>query len=206
MRLMLALASSLLVAGCGRAQGDGAAAPAPPPAKAVTLSLVAARETASPVRVASDAVAADGSFDRRYTSYGDNLSPPVSWTPVIDAASYAVVLEDPDARSAKPFVHWVIWNIPATGASLPAGIAGGPKATAPGGAIQGLNGVGDIGYYGPHPPAGTGVHHYHLEVFALDEPLALANGAQLRDLTAAMKGHVVAEGELIGSFAAPTTP
>jgi Raf kinase inhibitor-like YbhB/YbcL family protein len=207
MRLILALAASLLVAGCGRAESNDAAAPAPaPPAKALALNLAAAAPTAGLIKVASDAVGADGSFDRRYTSYGDNLSPPLSWTPVTAAATYAVVLEDPDAHSETPFVHWLIWGIPAAATSLPAGIAGGPKATAPGGAIQGLNGVGDVGYYGPHPPAGTGVHHYHLEVFALDGPLKLTPDAGISQLTAAMKGHVIAGGELVGTFAAPAAP
>jgi Raf kinase inhibitor-like YbhB/YbcL family protein len=205
MRLILALAASLLLAGCSRAQ-DSQAAPPAPDAKAVTLSLIVARPGAAPIRVASDAITADGSFVRSYTSYGDNVSPPVSWSPVVGAATYAVVLEDPDAPGGAPFVHWTIWNIPGSAASLPAGIAGGPKATAPGAAVQGLNGVGDIGYYGPHPPAGTGAHHYHLQVFALDAALRPASGAELRDLAAAMKGHVIADGELVGTFAAPSPP
>ena len=203
MRLILALAASLLVAGCGRAQGTAATAPGPPPGKALALNLVTAK-TASPLKVASDAIGADGSIDRKYTSYGDNQSPPVGWSPLAGAASYAVVLEDPDAHSDTPFVHWLIWGVPAAASSLPAGITGGPKATAPGAAIQGLNGVGDIGYYGPHPPAGTGVHHYHLEVFALDAPITVAAGGQLRDLLAAMRGHVLADGELVGTFSAPS--
>lgn len=205
MRLILALAASLLLAGCGRAQGNDAAAPAPP-GKAVTLTAVAARDAASRITISSAAVAADGSFDRRYSNYGDNLSPPVSWTPVIGAASYAFVVENSDAPGHAPFVHWAIWNIPASMTALPAGITGGPKATAPGGAIQGLNGVGDVGYFGPRPPAGTGAHHYHLQVFALDAQIALADGARLRELTAAMKGHVLADGELVAMLAAPPSP
>ena len=204
MRLILALAASLLVAGCGRAQGNGAAA-APPPGKAVTLALVAPRNAAK-ITVSSAAVGPDGAFARSYSNYGDNTSPPLSWTPVAGAVSYAFVLEDPDAPGEAPFIHWAIWNIPATATSLPAGITGGPKATAPGNAIQGLNGVGDVGYFGPRPPAGTGAHHYHLQVFALDAPLGLASGAQLGDLKAAMKGHVLADGELVATMAAASAP
>jgi Raf kinase inhibitor-like YbhB/YbcL family protein len=171
---------------------------------AVTLGHIRPVQPAAHIDMVSDALGADGSMDLRHTSYGDNLSPPLRWTPVEGARAYAVVLEDPDAPKATPFVHWLIWNIPSTEISLSEGLAMTPKLSDPPGAIQGRNDNGGTGYYGPHPPAGSGVHHYHFQIFALDGPLALAPGASLADLTAALQGHVLADGELVGTFEAPT--
>jgi Raf kinase inhibitor-like YbhB/YbcL family protein len=202
MRLILALTASLVLVGCGKAQPT-ANAPAAPPAKALTLQLDAPRTAGATIKVSSTSVGADGAIDKHVTSYGDNTSPPIVWTPVAGAGGYAVVIEDPDAASDAPFVHWAIWNIPPTANGLPEAVKGGLKAEGPGDSIQGQNGVGDTGYYGPHPPAGTGTHHYHFEVFALDGLLKLTQGAEIGALQAAMKGHVIASGELVGTFAAP---
>jgi Raf kinase inhibitor-like YbhB/YbcL family protein len=118
----------------------------------------------------------------------------VRWTPASGAKSYAVTMRDPDAPSPRPFVHWLIWNLPDSVRAL----AGGEV---PAGASQGRNGTGGIGYFGPRPP--SGVHHYHLAVFALDTRLTLVAGADYEALTNAMKGHVIASGEVVATFAAP---
>jgi Raf kinase inhibitor-like YbhB/YbcL family protein len=191
MRLALAVVILGLIAGCGRAETHE---------RAVTAATIASR-SAEPVKVSSSALGADGAFSPRNTAYGENRSLPLSWAPVAGAGAYAVVIEDPDAPSPAPFVHWVIWNIPAN--AVPEGLPEAGGLTSPKGAVQGSNGTGGLGYHGPHPPAGTGLHHYHIQVFALDGPLPLQAGADLGALRRAMAGHVLAKGELIGTSAAP---
>lgn len=206
MRLILALAASLLLAGCGRAASQPEANMAPTPqrsADALSLARVTPRSPGTPLALTSDAVGADGAIDLRHSGYGDNLSPPLRWKPVDGAGSYAIVLEDPDAPMGRPFVHWLIWNIPLGATALPEGLPATERLAAPQGALQGRNDMGQVGYFGPRPPPGTGAHHYHFEVFALDGPLTLKGGADLGALVEAMQGHVLADGELVGTYAAP---
>jgi Raf kinase inhibitor-like YbhB/YbcL family protein len=195
MRLAFAVVILALIAGCGRA-----ATHAGP--RAVTVDVIAAR-SAEPLKVTSSALGAGGAFSPRNTAYGENRSLPLSWAPVAAAGAYAVVIEDPDAPSPAPFVHWVIWNIPGSANALPEGLPNVGGLASPKGAVQGSNGAGELGYHGPQPPAGTGLHHYHIQLFALDGPLPLQAGADLGVLRQAMKDHVLAKGELIGTCAAP---
>ena len=176
----------------------------------IALSLILAfclvgcgptRSAAAAIRLTSSVIGADGRIAARQSGYGRNLSPPLSWTAVAGAKSYAVILEDPDAPGARPFVHWLIWNIPATVTSLPEGLPTSVRLPAPSGAVQGANEAGGSGYFGPKPP--SGVHHYRFQVFALDAPLNLPGGAGRSALSAAMNGHVIARGELAATFAAP---
>lgn len=143
--------------------------------------------------VHSDAIDHGGQIADKNSAYGAGLSPEVNWSAVPRAKAYAVVLEDPDAPGAAPFVHWLVWNIPAARTRLVEGAMPG--------AMEGRNGHGGIGYWGPHPPSGT--HHYHLEVFALDVVLPLKAGADREALVAAMRGHVLASGEVVGRYSAP---
>lgn len=159
----------------------------------VVLDRTPARQ-AKAISVSSPAVAANGHIAARNTAYGQNLSPPLRWTAVAGARAYAVIVEDPDAPGPEPFVHWLIWNIPA-------GVTALAEGRAPAGASEGRNGRGGVGYWGPHPP--SGVHRYHLEVFALDAPLALAASADRDALARALRGHVIAKGEILGLVAAP---
>ena len=171
--------------------------------EALSLGRVTPREPGAVLELLSTAVGVDGEIDHRYAAYGDNLSPPLRWTPVKDARSYAIIVEDPDAPMERPYVHWLIWNIPGEVDWLPEGLPLGDHLVTPQGAIQGRNDNGDHGYFGARPPAGTGVHHYHFQIFALDGPLTLHSDADLRALVDAMKGRVLADGELVGTYAAP---
>lgn len=202
-RQLFALALSLAIVGCGRAEtGSGSdMAHAPQSGTRLSLGRVLPRDAGLKVVVESEAVGPGGAIARRYSAYGDNRSPPLAWTAVPHAAAYAVIVEDPDAPGAAPFVHWLIWNIP--GADLPEGVGRGARPAGVPGAAQGRNSLGQPAYFGPRPPAGTGVHHYHVQVFALDAPLPLDGGADLHELVAALQGHVLADGELVGTFAAP---
>src|SRR5690606_30666349 len=108
-------------------------------------------------------VFADGrQIPGRYSAYGDDVSLPLAWQAVPGAKSYALVMEDPDADRPAPYVHWVAWNIPAGVTALPEGLSTDPRLDDPDGMRQGLNDRGAAGYFGPRPPAGSGVHHYHV--------------------------------------------
>ena len=137
---------------------------------------------------------------RRYSEYADGVSPEISWTPVEGAKSYALILEDPDAKKVRPFVHWVAWNIPADLTAVPEGLQGLAQLTESEGLLQGKTSGGSIGYFGPRPPAGDPPHHYHFQVFALDTVLDAPPGVERDVVLAAMKGHVLASGELIGTY------
>jgi Raf kinase inhibitor-like YbhB/YbcL family protein len=107
-----------------------------------------------------------------------------------------MIVEDPDAKG-PPFTHWLIYNMPASLKGLPAGVP--PVGKLPNGAEQGVNGWNKTGYGAPCPPVGT--HRYMFHLYAVDQALTLAPGATRTDLSTAMRGHVVTEGDLIGTAA-----
>jgi len=206
MRLVLALAASLLLFGCGRSQSHPESTMTHQPQhspEALSLGRIAPREPAATLELLSDAIGVDGVIDERQTALGANLSPHLHWTPVEGAGAYAIIVEDPDAPREKPFVHWLIWNIPASLDYLPEGIPNNEDPVTPQGAVQARNDNGSFGYFGPEPPPGTGVHHYHFQIFALDGPLTLKGDADIRALVNAMQGRVLSDSELVGTFAAP---
>ena len=162
-------------------------------------------ERAQPSRPAEalqlqSAFAEGAPIDKKYSSYFDDVSPPLRWNAVAGARSYAVFVEDPDARPLTPFVHWVAWNIPASLTALEEGLQKQPRLTAPEGLLQGRNSRGSVGWYGPHPPVGEPPHHYHVEVIALDTMLDVLPGADRDTVMAAAKGHVVGKGRLVGTY------
>jgi Raf kinase inhibitor-like YbhB/YbcL family protein len=178
-------------------QGDGGTG------LAITRPETQARGT---LTVTSTSFASGALIDRRYSAYGDNLSPALSWSAVPGARSYALIAQDPDARRPIPVLHWLAWNIPAKVASLPEGLPTLPRLSNPSGVLQGSNTHGSIGYSGPHPPIGDAPHHYHFQLYALDNSPELPPGASLDQLLAAMKGHVLAKGALVGRYAQPRQP
>jgi hypothetical protein len=200
---VLALAM-LVLAACGRTHHSEATMDHPQHSpEALSLGRITPREPGAALELLSDSIDTSGQIDLRHTAYGDNLSPHLRWTRVAGAGAYAIILEDPDAPMEKPFVHWLIWNIPGSLDSLPEGVPNNDRPITPPGAIQGKNDNGSFGYFGPRPPAGTGVHHYHFQIFALDGPLTLKSDADIRALVDSMKGRVIADSELIGTYAAP---
>ncbi len=151
--------------------------------------------------------AAGGAIPRQATAYGQNISPALSWSAgPAGTRAYAIVAEDPDAGTPQPIVHWLAWNLPADVTSLPSGVGGGPQLVEPRGMRQGVTQRGTLGWFGPRPPVGDRAHGYHLQVFALDRELDLLPGATRAELTSAMAGHVLAQGELVGRYAQPTKP
>jgi Raf kinase inhibitor-like YbhB/YbcL family protein len=182
-------------------------------ARAGAKSDVALRlpETATngSLTVSSSAFEQGGAIPDMYSSYDQNASPPLRWTEGPQGTkSYAILTEDPDAGTTPlPVVHWVVWNIPVPVISLREGLAALDRLEDPMGLRQGPNtAAGNVGYKGPRPPEGDPPHHYHFEVFALDRMLDLPAGANREDLVNAMRGHVLAWGELIGIFKRPERP
>ena len=147
-----------------------------------------------------------GTIPARYTEYADGVSPALSWSAVPNAKSYAIIVEDPDAKPVTPVVHWVAWNIPANVTSLPEGVQEQARLTEPDGVLQGRTTRGSLGWYGPHPPVGDPAHHYHFQVYALDRQLDTPWGAERDDVLKAMQGHVLAKGELVGTYAQKQKP
>jgi Raf kinase inhibitor-like YbhB/YbcL family protein len=146
--------------------------------------------------VTSSAFEEGGAIPARYTCDGLDVSPPLSWGSVPDGTrSLALIADDPDAPG-RTFVHWVIYNLPPDTQRLPEDVPN--RQTLPGGAAQGVNGVGGAGYTGPCPPSGT--HRYFFKLYALDTELDLGGGATKEDLVGAMEGHILAEGRLMGTY------
>jgi Raf kinase inhibitor-like YbhB/YbcL family protein len=154
-----------------------------------------------PLYLSSQAFSAGAAIPKRHTGDGEDLSPPLSWSGLPpETRELALIVDDPDAPSAEPWVHWVIARVPASAPGLEEGIA--PKATPsiPAGAAQGKNSWGTTGYRGPAPPKGHGIHHYHFRLYSLDAPLSLAPGFDKAGLLRAMEKHILAEGELVGTY------
>jgi len=135
---------------------------------------------------------------KEYSEYYDGLSPELKWTRVTGAESYSLIVEDPDAKAIRPFVHWIAWNIPHQQESI--------ALAKPSGFVEGQNSHGALGYFGPRPPVGDPPHHYHFQVFALDAILDVPVGASRDELLKAMKGHVLAAGELVGEYQQEIAP
>lgn len=156
--------------------------------------------------VTSSSFAAGGAMPAKYTEYADGVSPALAWTAVPNAKAYAIVVEDPDSKPYQPIVHWVAWNIPAAVTQLPEGVQEQPRLTEPDGVLQGHTTRGTTGWTGPHPPVGDAPHHYHFQVLALDRMLDVPWGAERDQVLDAMKGHVLAKGELVGTYAQKQKP
>lgn len=138
---------------------------------------------------------------RKHSGDGDDVSPALQWTGAPqDTRELALIVDDPDAPTPEPWVHWVIYGIPATQTQLPEGIATVERLSVPPGAVQGLNSWNSVGYRGPAPPKKHGVHHYHFRIYALDAPLSLPPRLTKQELLEAMDGHILAQAELIGTY------
>lgn len=145
----------------------------------------------------------DSSIPVEHAADGDNASPKLEWSDAPQATkSFVVIADDPDATQPKPFVHWIVYDIPGGVTSLREGLPTGPTLVEPKGIKQGVNSSGSTGYTGPKPPVEDPAHNYHFQVFALDtESLDLEPGATRDAVLQAMEGHVLAEGEVVGKFA-----
>jgi Raf kinase inhibitor-like YbhB/YbcL family protein len=166
------------------------------PAKQPAAKSPEGRAGSSEMTLTSTAFAAGEPIPRRYSGYGDSVSPQLQWDNVPGAAkSLALVCRDPDAPG-RTFIHWVIFNIPGDQRALPEGLP--TRGVLSTGAVQGVNSAGRIGYTGPRPP--SGIHRYFFDLCALDILLPLDSTADASALTAAMDGHVLGQAELMGTY------
>jgi Raf kinase inhibitor-like YbhB/YbcL family protein len=133
---------------------------------------------------------------KQYSGDGRDISPPVAWSAAPEGTqSLALICDDPDAPVGT-WVHWVLFNIPPTTRELPENVA--PEKTLAFGERHGRNSWGKIGYGGPSPPSGT--HRYFFKVYAMDTLLTLPAGASKEELERAMRGHILAQGQLMGRY------
>jgi Raf kinase inhibitor-like YbhB/YbcL family protein len=170
-----------------------------------------AGKQAAKLTVSSPAFSNGEKIPDSHSSYDQDASFELNWSKGPSATqSYAIIMEDPDAKPITPVVHWVVWNIGKEITTLREGLQKQDrledKAERMDGLMQGQATTGKIGYVGPKPPAGDPPHHYHVQVFALDTVLQIPPGANRDTLLKAMAGHVVAKGELVGTFQRPEKP
>jgi Raf kinase inhibitor-like YbhB/YbcL family protein len=161
------------------------------------------RRSLSPmsITIRSTAFEAGRPIPGRHTEDGEDLSPELAWAGIPEGTKeLALIVDDPDAPTPEPWVHWVIYKIPADLPGLMEGVAYAEAPAAPDGALQGKNTWGTIGYRGPAPPKGHGTHHYFFKLYALDGTLDVPPGLDKNALLAAMEGKILAQGELIGTY------
>jgi Raf kinase inhibitor-like YbhB/YbcL family protein len=177
-RALLALpALGLALAGCG----GGERVSGPPPAAPDSITLT------------SPAFKNGGTIPKRFSCDGEQLSPPLRWRGVPNAArELALLVEDPDA-SGGTFVHWVLFK-------LPPSLDGLAPDTVPNGARQGTNSAGKSSWAGPCPPAGDAPHHYEFTLYALRRPLGQPDGADADAVRSAVAATALARGQLVGRF------
>jgi Raf kinase inhibitor-like YbhB/YbcL family protein len=153
------------------------------------------------VIVRSHAFEPGAAIPRRHTGDGEDLSPPLSWTGLPPGTrELALIVDDPDAPTPEPWVHWLIGKIPAGLEGIAEGVHGRPNPAFPEGAVQGKNSWGTVGYRGPAPPKGHGVHRYFFRLYALDALVSFSPGVDKAGLLRAMQGHILDQGELIGTY------
>jgi Raf kinase inhibitor-like YbhB/YbcL family protein len=143
------------------------------------------------MKISSPAFQEGGTIPEKFSKNGQNANPElrIEGAPA-EAKSLALIVDDPDAPAGL-FTHWLVWNIDPKTTEI-------AENSVPKGAIQGTNDFPGRGYDGPQPPSGT--HRYYFKIFALDRMLDLKAGAKRREVDTAMRGHVIAQGELMGRF------
>lgn len=159
--------------------------------------------TAAPqtIQITSSAFTNGSAIPTVYTPQGIDTSPPLSWSGAPQQAkSLALIVEDPDAPFPQPYLHWVLFNLPPQTRELPIGVPTTATLSQMGNARQLANDTKSCGWFGPKPPSGHGVHHYHFQLFALDTMLSAGADSTHDQLKKEMAGHVIGEGELIGTY------
>lgn len=171
--------------------------PATEHARAAAAQAAAQKTPEAIFQLTSSSFAADSAIPAQYTCDGSDVSPALAWTePPLGTQSFALIVDDPDTPK-KTVIHWLIYDLPAATRALPEGVP--TKAKLPDDSRQGKNDHGKIGYSGPCPPAGA-AHHYFFKLYALDYKTGLKPKAAVADVDKAIKGHILAQTELIARF------
>lgn len=165
----------------------------------VVCRLYAKEETMSLI-LKSAAFVHKGEIPSKYTCQGRDIAPPLEWDGVPEnTRSLVLIVDDPDAPDPKApkmtWVHWVVYNIPPDTSGLPEGATSGDL---PPGSKDGLNDWKRTGYGGPCPPIGR--HRYFHKLYALDTVLEGMDKPTKAEVEAAMKGHIIAQAELVGTY------
>jgi Raf kinase inhibitor-like YbhB/YbcL family protein len=143
------------------------------------------------MKITSSAFQEGGNIPDKFSKNGENINPAlrIEGAPA-EAKSLLLIMDDPDAPVGL-FTHWLVWNIDPKTTEI-------AENSVPKGAVQGTNDYPNLCYGGPQPPSGT--HRYYFKVFALDQTLDLKSGAKRAEVDAAMHGHVIAQGQLMGRY------
>lgn len=189
----------LTAAGCSQTETGASGAPPSSLAVGKPLAINRVKSRGANIVVSSPAFTDSAAIPDVYTAFGGGVSPPLMWTPVAGAKSYVVVVEDPDAPGVRPFVHWIVYDIPLTVTSLDDGAQG--DAT-PAEARTGRTTTGQAVYVPIEPSRRDKAHRYVFEVFALDAQIQAAGAPDLNTLERAMAGHVLADGQTVGLYKA----
>jgi Raf kinase inhibitor-like YbhB/YbcL family protein len=154
--------------------------------------------------VTSPAFQQNQPIPKKYTGEGEDVSPPINWKGLPEGTKELVLIcDDPDAPTQEPWVHWVIYKIPASLGGLPEGVAKDARLKSPAGVLQGKNSWPNgqtIGYRGPMPPPGHGTHHYRFHVYALEANMVIEPGPDKKSVLSEIKDHVLGEGMLVGTY------
>jgi Raf kinase inhibitor-like YbhB/YbcL family protein len=154
-------------------------------------------DAAMKIELSSSAFSEGDTIPKQHTGDGADRSPALTWSePPAGTKSFTLICDDPDAPR-DTWVHWVLFNLPPDTRSLPEGVPASEKLE--NGASHGQNDFGKIGYNGPAPPRGN-PHRYYFKLYALDSPLNLPQQSTKAQVVASMKGHVLAEGQLMGKY------
>lgn len=154
-----------------------------------------------PITIQSPAFANGEPIPARHTGDGRDASPPLRWSGVPEnTQELALIVDDPDAPSPQPWVHWVLCKIPPATTQLPEGVSASATPSQVPGGVQGTNSWRGLGYRGPAPPRGHGTHHYHFALYALDRTLDLLPGVGKDEFLKQALGHIIDQGELVGTY------
>jgi Raf kinase inhibitor-like YbhB/YbcL family protein len=149
------------------------------------------------MKITSSAFADGQTIPKQYTGDGKNISPPLAWSGAPEKTkSFALICDDPDAPVGT-WIHWVVYDIPAKVQGFDEAVT--PQAVLNQGGKHGTSSFKSLGYGGPAPPAGK-VHHYYFKLYALDAELGLKPGATKQQVLDGMKGHVLMEAQIIGTY------
>jgi Raf kinase inhibitor-like YbhB/YbcL family protein len=172
-------------------------------AVAFDLPETAPRDPATPpLSLSAPDIHPDKPMPQTYAASGKNISPKLNWSPgPVGTKSYVLLVEDPDGGGTTPIVHWLAYNIPPAIHALTHSMRNIGDPASPLGMLQGWNDHGSVGYSGARPPVGAPAQHYVFQIFALDTVLRLKKDAYRDQVLKAMRGHVLAKGEFIATYA-----
>jgi Raf kinase inhibitor-like YbhB/YbcL family protein len=162
-----------------------------------TGSVMAPPETHRKLSLSSSAFKDGQPIPNEYTCDGKNISPPLTWKGApADTQSFVLIVDDPDSPTGV-WTHWMVFNLGADVSELREDFTKNPGASSS--AKQGMNSFKNVGYGGPCPPAGK-LHRYYFKIYALDTTLNLKTGAARSAVDAAMARHVLAMGQVMGTY------